>query len=307
MRRFLFALIALVASAWAASPNLLLLGAGAGGGSGAPYVFQGIGDLGLSSVTSYWGLRCYSTSYTGIVADIWDSATGSTTETQLTCSSGGVINQTVNILSVTCAAGCSVKTLYDQVANSTSAASNMTQATNANRPAFLSSGCGYSGGAATYQYCMQGTTATVQYLTTGTITSISQVFDLNIVGMTTEHTLNQFAIAAISGPHIAWGTSSGTIAVTFGTQITLTGATQGVWHTIFGEGNGNSSYAQYDTTSSGAVAGGSDATGTKLALGASTSGGTPYTGFIAEAFITSAANEASWGNIQANQNTYWGL
>jgi hypothetical protein len=304
MRRLFIALIALVASVLTANSGLLLIN---GGGAGPPYVFQGIGDLGLSSVTNYWGFRCYSTSYTGIVADIWDSTTGSTTETQLTCSSGGVINQTVNALSVTCASGCNVKTLYNQVANSTSAVSNMTQATNANRPTFLSSGCGYSGGNATYQYCMQGTTATVQYLTTGTITSITQIFDFNIVGKTTEHTANQFALSAISGAHIQWGTSSGTIAVTFGTQITLTGATESVWHTIFGEGNGSSSYAQYDTTSSGAVAGGSDATGTKLALCASTAGATPCTAFIAEAFLTSAANEASWGAIQSNQNTYWGL
>src|SRR6185312_8922435 len=86
-------------------------------------------------------VRCASTSYTGNVMDVWDSATGSTTETLITCSSGGVLNtSSPSALATTCASGCNVKTWYDQSGQtncSGSTACNFTQATNANRPALL--------------------------------------------------------------------------------------------------------------------------------------------------------------------------
>lgn len=95
--------------------------------SGAAY--QGPGDV-VSGAIAFWGFRCYNTAYAGNVADIWDSSTGSTTETQLTCSAGGTVNQTINTLATTCASGCKVKTFTDQTGNG----NTLTQATNANRP-----------------------------------------------------------------------------------------------------------------------------------------------------------------------------
>ena len=82
-------------------------------GGSPPPAYTGPGDV-VSGAVAWWGLRCYNNAYSGNVADIWDSATGNTTETLLTCSSGGTINQTINALSVTCAVACKVKTLYDQ-------------------------------------------------------------------------------------------------------------------------------------------------------------------------------------------------
>jgi hypothetical protein len=73
--------------------------------------YQGPGDI--FSYTLWGGLRCYNNAYSGNVADVFDTAT-QMTETLLTCSQGGVINQTINPLSTTCAVSCSVKTLYDQ-------------------------------------------------------------------------------------------------------------------------------------------------------------------------------------------------
>ena len=86
---------------------------GAPGGS-AGYV--GPGDV-VSGAWGWWGLRCYNAAYSGNVADVFDTATGTTTETLLTCSAGGIMNQTINALSVTCAIGCSIKILYDQSGN----------------------------------------------------------------------------------------------------------------------------------------------------------------------------------------------
>lgn len=87
--------------------------------------------------TSFWmGLQCPYNTYSGDLADVWDAATGSTTETLLTCSSGGTINQTVHTLAVTCASGCNIATIYDTSGqtNCTSAACNLVQATNSLRP-----------------------------------------------------------------------------------------------------------------------------------------------------------------------------
>jgi hypothetical protein len=63
----------------------------------------------------FWSTRCGSTSYTGNVVDIWDTATGITTETLVTCSAGGVLNtSSPTALATTCAVSCSAKTIYDQ-------------------------------------------------------------------------------------------------------------------------------------------------------------------------------------------------
>jgi hypothetical protein len=88
-----------------------------------------------------WSTRCSSNSYTGNVADIWDSATGSTTETLLTCSVGGVLNQTIHSLATTCASGCKVKTLYDQSGASkcSAAVCDLVEAANATRPTVTTS------------------------------------------------------------------------------------------------------------------------------------------------------------------------
>jgi len=74
--------------------------------------YQGPGDI--FSWAAWGGFRCYSNAYSGNVADVWDTATGNTTETLITCSPGGTLNQTIHALSVTCAVSCSVKELYDQ-------------------------------------------------------------------------------------------------------------------------------------------------------------------------------------------------
>ena len=96
------------------------------GGSGGAYV--GPLDV-VSAPRAFYSFRCGSNAYAGNVADIWDATTGSTTETLLTCSKGGVLNQTVNSLATTCAVSCSVKTIYDQSGNGF----DMTQSVNADR------------------------------------------------------------------------------------------------------------------------------------------------------------------------------
>lgn len=78
--------------------------------------YNGPGDI-IPGATAFWGLRCYTNAYTGNVADIWDAATGNTTETILKCSRGGAITATINPLATTCAGGCGIAKLYDQTGN----------------------------------------------------------------------------------------------------------------------------------------------------------------------------------------------
>ncbi len=145
MRRVAFVSILVLFFSWAVCAQQLLgfqpgtfTGRAALDASGSPPPsYTGPGDV-VSGAVAWWGLRCYNAAYTGNVADVWDAATGNTTETLLTCSSGGTINQTVHSLSVTCAVSCVIATIYDQSgANSCSgSACDAIQATNANRPVF---------------------------------------------------------------------------------------------------------------------------------------------------------------------------
>lgn len=272
----------------------------------APPVYVGIGDL--VTVLHYWGGRCVASAYTGIVEDIWDSATGSTTETQLTCSAGGIINQTVNALSSTCAAGCEVAAWYDQEVNSTSSVYNITAA-HGNRPTFNYTSCGYSGGTTAYPYCMTGVTASAQQLVTGTVTGVAQPFDLEIVAAPTATGVLQLLIAAAASAapaEIYYSATSGTSAIDFGTVVTFTGVTAGSWHALFGEGAGAASYWRHDATNSGAVSAGTNPATTKWALCGSPGGGNLCTASIAEAMIL-GVNEANWAAINANQHAYWGF
>jgi hypothetical protein len=103
-----------------------------GGGTGG-----GIIDVfGSANVVAAWSTRCASATYNGNVVDVWDSATGTTTETLVTCNgAGGLVTNSPTAIATTCAVGCVAKTWYDQSSGANcSAACNVTNTTNANRP-----------------------------------------------------------------------------------------------------------------------------------------------------------------------------
>lgn len=107
--------------------------------------FQGAGDI-VSGAVAYWALRCYNAAYAGNVADVFDSATGTTTHTLLTCSAGGTINQTINPLSATCAISCVISHLYNQSGFAGCTGGGLVtdcdfcQGTNSARPTLIQSG-----------------------------------------------------------------------------------------------------------------------------------------------------------------------
>ena len=274
---------------------------------GPPLTYTGIGDLGLSSMVSYWGLRCYSNAYHGNVADIWDSSTGSTTETKLTCSPGGFLNQTVNPLATTCASGCKVKTLYDQVGSN-----DLTQATNANRPTFAQSGCGFTKHSP-YPYCLQFLLANTQYLRTGTVSAIIQPLDLNLSAVRTgSYTTAQYAMTLSSSTSLQFRNVANGINTTFGSGVTSTAA-DNAWHAISIEADGASlSAIQVDGSLQSSLNLGTNATGTVWTMGATGSSTSPFTGAIVEAFVTSAVNGPNATAsllplVNQNLHFYWGF
>jgi hypothetical protein len=130
--------------------------------------------------------------------------------------------------------------------------------------------------------------------------------------MTNYSTAVQYAINTNSGAaaFIDWPTNPGHFIFNAGTATNVGGATIGQWHALFGEANGANSYAQNGGVANlvGPVAGGANGTGAKWGLcGVPAGGGSPCSANIAEAFIISAADQASWNAIQLNQNSYWGL
>lgn len=215
--------------------------------------YVGPGDLGLSATVKAWGAvdRCYSTSYTGNVADIWDSATGSTTETKLTCSAGGTINQTINPLSTTCNSGCALKTMYDQsgaLACGGAACDYQAQSTVGNWPVIAPD---YSGGRACAN---QGTGSHVGMRTAAAITTLAQPFSVSGVYIRTSGTASNDLIAGGVNPNpaIMMENASG-LSFIYAGSVAVFSATENVLHSFQGIFNSSSSLIYRDTSASGAL------------------------------------------------------
>lgn len=153
---------------------------------------SGAGDI-FPGAYAWWGLRCYDDTSAGNVADVWDAATGNTTETLITCSPGRTLNYTINPIATTCASGCKIKTLYDQSRQlNCNGPCDVTQATNSQRPAYTQS-CIGSFACATY------TRASSQVLTSANVStgnaaqpfSVATVAEATLVSSTTLGYLTQ--------------------------------------------------------------------------------------------------------------------
>jgi hypothetical protein len=276
------------------------LDAGGGGGGG----YTGPGDV-VSGAAMWWGLRCYNTAYTGNVADIWDTATGSTTETLLTCSSGGTINETIHSLATTCATSCNVKTLYDQ-SGANSCASNpcdMVQLTNASRPIFTRSCIGSLP-------CIAFTSANSQYITQpapNTYGGQAQPFTYSGVGYETTAVNGSILIFASGGGNNFEFRNTPSIQLNGGSNFSVASSTA-TWYAIQGLANGASSILYINGASTGGSAG-------TNAIAASVHPQIGLTGF--GEFCDCRINEVGfWGSaftapqqssMNANQRAYWGF
>jgi hypothetical protein len=258
-----------------------------------------------------WSTRCGATAYTGNVVDVWDSATGSTTQTTITCSSGGTLNTgSPTALATTCASGCRVKTIYDQSGSNKcgGGACDLTQATNANRPTLNTSllnskiGMVFTGSSS---ICLgrgadaaaQAQPITVSEVFNATDTSKGDIFSdstSNFQIYVHEGGANQANIYAGGTPIAATANDSTTHAA----QVFASGASSAMY--VDGSNTtgspGTNGIASTITIAIGSV----PAAGNCLAGGAQF-----FTGNIFEVGIWAADKTANNATMNSNQHTYW--
>jgi hypothetical protein len=283
-------------------------------------LYKGIGDLGLNGLVAYLGLRCVSNAFAGSVIDITDAATGNTTGTRLLCSPGGLMTASNSVsactfvtggacspVAVTCASGCNVEQWYDQIGTR-----HFLQASNAARPAFLSSGCGFRNGAnVAYPYCVHF--AGAQDMQTGAVSAISQPIDIVLAAERTANLTSQtYALqlgAAMAS--IRFAASANNWSANFGSGVNGT-ALDSAWHTIQGEGNGAAGATAIDVSIVSGQNLGTEGAGTVYTIGAANGATAQITGNVSEFFLTNALNGPAAATnlfpaVYANQQTYLGL
>ena len=265
--------------------------------------YTGPGDVNGTSY-AFWSTRCMSNAYNGNVADIWDAATGNTTETLLTCSTGGVLNQTINPLSTACASGCKVKTLYDQSGSSkcSGSACNLTQTATTTRPTFTTN-------------CQNGKSCLVFngsacLATASTPTTQTQPYTISAVWDTTAAAANAAVFAAYNVVIVWTGGSGGlgnAIALNAGNDATVS-ANDNAIHAGQFLGNGAVSSIYIDGTANTGLNASTNSIATgPMSLGQfETCGGTfPWTGKWFETGIWAADKTTNNSTMNTNQHTYW--
>jgi hypothetical protein len=272
-----------------------------------PSAYAGPGDV-VSGWFAWWGLRCFSNAYSGNVADVWDAATGSTTETLLTCSSGGVINQTIHALSVTCSVSCVVARLYDQTIGlhcgpAGGQSCDAIQQTNANRPLLIQN-CPSAG-----LFCAQFANASNTFVDVGNTPSTNPVFSISHVSNRTSAAgSGNIIITNSSISALAYYPSSANTASCFGTSGLTATATDNTFHAIQCVINTVSSKINIDgSTTTGSVTGTDFFDG--IIIGAQGSGSPTWgmNGDISEIGLKIAVfSSTEINNLHSNQSAYWG-
>ncbi len=232
------------------------------------------------------------------MADIFDAATGTTTRTLLTCSAGGTINETINPLSTTCAVGCKIRALYQQVSGAS--AGDAEQATNALRPAYTANTFGTKPGvcftaASTQYFVLANSPAALAQpwstawwgKRTGNTGTFASVFDGGIDGGAYNNTANTIVQYA--------GTSSETLTVSDNTA-----------HAIFLIYNGASSQMCSGGTCTTKNPGTNGITNATTSFGRAAWNSSYLEGCIGEwAYFGSGPTTGSASTLSTNMAAYW--
>jgi hypothetical protein len=242
--------------------------------------------------------------------DVWDAATGSTTETLVTCSINGVMNQTINPLATTCASGCEIATLYDQVGTAcvgTGTACNITNthAGTGSRPRLILN-------ATNSKACMQILATTTGGILTSTNTfTQAQPFSMSAVANRTGQTTTASSlISNITGGAVRMGYGVGVNLIDLyagGTDLT-TGAGDSAYHALGYVANAASSSVFVDSsqTLAGSTIGANAYSATTLAMGQGATTGlnamSCELGILGGSLTPSDA-----GALASNQQNFYGL
>lgn len=252
--------------------------------------YVGPGDV-VSGAVLWWGLRCYNNAYSGNVADVYAPLDAS--HTLLTCSAGGVINQTLQSLATTCATSCTVKTLYDQTGNGYT----LSNSTSAARPKLVLNAVGANP-------AMQFVSASDLHLTTGSF-SQSQPYTYSVVANSTSGASWQCLISDHDGneqlcyqsPKIQFASPS---------NVTVS-MTQNAWHAIQAVANSASGAIGLDGVWTASLNAGSTGISTTSEFMGSDNSGDALNGYEVEAGIWPLAfNSTQASAMNTNQKAYWG-
>lgn len=268
---------------------------------GPPPSYTGPGDV-VSGARFWYGLRCYNSAYNGNVADVYAPADAS--HTLITCSTGGVLNETLQALSITCAVSCTVKTLYDQTGgnNCTAATCDLSNATIGNRPAFTLNCIGSLP-------CMTFTSASSQVLLSATnLTSTAQPNTFSAIAQTTNTAAARHLIGTNGGSanQIGYPTTNNTVHTFAGINLTGT-ASASSYHAFQAVLNGASSVMSVDGSFPTGNAGAS-AMSNIISLGA-INASQFMSGQILEAGAWNgvAFSSGQATSMSSNQHAYWGF
>lgn len=272
-----------------------------------PAVYAGPGDI--ASFAMWWGLRCYSSTYAGNVADVYAPADAS--HTLITCSAGGTLNQTLQALSVTCASSCTIKTLYDQSGNTVCSATacDVTNATIANRPALTLSCIGSL-------FCATFTGSNSQVLQSANAMATNfcpQPLSQSIVAKRTGAFTTLSTILGSDGGQVQTGFNStaNNVFIFANGSIVPVSAADSAWHALQVVYNGTSSSVDVDGTTTGSLSPGIDGlnpgTGQKPSVGAAAAANF-LTGTFAEGgHICSTLSGGNQTALNSQQHLAWGF
>lgn len=261
--------------------------------------YTGPGDV-VNGASAWWGLRCYNSAYTGNVADVY--APSDASHTLITCSTGGVLNETLQALSTTCATSCTVKTLYDQSGgtNCTGTACDLVQATESLRPAYT---LNCSASIPCMTFAGSNRLSTAASANAGMVNPVTHLLMAKVTAnFTSQHVFLIFRSTVNNLQHI---TSVNTWQSYGGASINAT-ASDSACHTGVGVANGASSAFYIDGSSVTGSGGTQNSTGI-IDLG-HFNGGSFLTGTIREAGIwgSKAFTATEAGNLNTNMSAFGG-
>jgi hypothetical protein len=273
---------------------------GGGGGYTGPIDING-------TAYAFWSTRCGAAAYSGNILDVWDGATGSTTETVLGCDgAGNIVVKSGSALATTCAVSCAVTTIYDQSGGNHcgGAACDLTQATNSSRPT-LTTSCQNG------KSCMVCAPGSSQTLTNATgIASTAQPSTQSWVSERTGATGSFGDVVGFNGGNLQFGFNAGANAVFMyaSTNVETATANDSVLHAVQMLLNRASSSFYIDGSLT--AAGGDPGTVTVnggISICSSNGGSNFATGQIFEVGIWAGDNTANNASMNSNQHTYWGF
>ena len=296
-----------------ASAQMTITGVGGGfGPSGGGGGITGPLDV-ISSANAFYSLRCASNAYVGSVIDIVDSATGNTTGTRLQCTGGVAAPTTLvsasactfvtgnacSLLTSTCTVACKVVTWYDQSgANACSSAPcNATQATNANRPTFLTSGCSYTG-TGVVSWCVQFSNSAATILTIASFAGGAQP--------ETEYCAHRWSgggsgnnLSCFGTGDVCCGNSSPSLQIDAAPEIRMAqvnavvqAISSATWYATIAVWNGAAGLANNNGSAFSGLATGTDGSVGHVYIGGDAFGNN-YDGFISECGIWQSAQTAT--------------